>query len=112
MPFISVKTNRSISEEKKTELKSEFGKAISLIPGKSENWLMVDIEDGRCMYFRGSSREAIVFVEVKLFGSATHEVYDKLTERITDILRETAEAEEIYIKYEEVETWGYNGGNF
>ena len=112
MPFISVKTNRKINEEKRLELKSELGKAISIIPGKSENWLMVDIEDGRNLYFRGSGSEDIVFAEVKIFGGASRQVYDKLTERLTDILRETAGAEEIYIKYEEAETWGYNGGNF
>lgn len=112
MPFISVKTNRSISDDMRTELKSELGKAISIIPGKSENWLMVDIEDERNMYFRGSSGEAIVFAEVKVFGSAARAVYDRLTERLTDIFRETVGAEEIYIKYEEAETWGYNGGNF
>lgn len=112
MPFISVKTNRKISEENKIKLKSELGKAISIIPGKSESWLMVDIEDGRNMYFRGSGSEAILFAEVKLFGRATEAVYDELTEKLTDIFRKTVGAEEVYIKYEEVKTWGYNGGNF
>lgn len=112
MPFISVKTNKNISEKNKIELKTELGKAISIIPGKSESWLMVDIEDGRNMYFRGSNSEAILFAEVKLFGSATDAVYDKLTETLTDIFRKTAGSEEVYIKYEEVKTWGYNGGNF
>lgn len=112
MPFISVKTNRKINDEKKNKIKSELGQAISIIPGKSESWLMVEIEDEKCMYFRGSSSEAIAFVEIKLFGSAPASAYDKLTAEVTDIMSKNADSEEVYVKYEEVNTWGYNGGNF
>ena len=44
MPFIDCKVNIDVSKQQELELKDEFGKAISLIPGKSENWLMVNIE--------------------------------------------------------------------
>ena len=44
MPFISTKTNVNVSKEKEVELKERLGQAISIIPGKSENWLMLAIE--------------------------------------------------------------------
>ena len=53
MPFISTKTNVSVSKEKETQLKERLGQAISIIPGKSENWLMLAIEGDIPMYFRG-----------------------------------------------------------
>ena len=47
MPFINVKTNINI--ENKDVIKEELGKLISILPGKSETWLMVDIEDNKNM---------------------------------------------------------------
>ena len=41
MPFINSKVNVPLTEEVKEALKTKLGQAISLIPGKSENWLMV-----------------------------------------------------------------------
>ena len=43
MPFINVMTNSEIKD--KNALKSELGNAITAIPGKSEAWLMVKLED-------------------------------------------------------------------
>ena len=43
MPFIDVKTSAELNSEKIEQIKSDLGKAIALIPGKSENWLMVNI---------------------------------------------------------------------
>ena len=36
MPFITVKTNKEIDNKTSLEIKQSLGKAISLIPGKSE----------------------------------------------------------------------------
>ena len=44
MPFISTKTNVTVTKEKETQLKERLGQAISIIPGKSESWLMLAIE--------------------------------------------------------------------
>ena len=52
MPFINVMTNSEIKD--KNALKSELGNAITAIPGKSEAWLMVKLEDKADMYFKGS----------------------------------------------------------
>ena len=112
MPFINTKTNVAISKQKKIAIKQKLGQAISLIPGKSENWLMVGFEPECSLYFRGSDNEKIAFVEVKIYGGATKSAYDKLTSKITDILGEELGIEQVYVKYEEVEVWGFNGSNF
>lgn len=114
MPYISTKTNVTISKDKEKAIKTKLGKAIELIPGKSENWLMLSFEDQCSLYFKGSSDQPIAFVEVKLFGSANSSAYDKLTSAITNILKEELEIapNQIYVKYEEVQNWGWNGNNF
>ena len=53
MPFIELKTSVSISKEKEAELKSAFGEAIAIIPGKSEQWLMLNFCDEQRMWFKG-----------------------------------------------------------
>ena len=53
MPFIGAKVTVSVDKQKEEKLKKRLGEAISTIPGKSENWLMVGIEDNYKLYFRG-----------------------------------------------------------
>ncbi|MGN0469430.1 MAG: phenylpyruvate tautomerase MIF-related protein [Acutalibacteraceae bacterium] len=114
MPFINTKVNVSISPEQEEQLKSKLGKAISIIPGKSERWLMLNFEDNCRMYFRGNSDIPTAFIEVKIFGGAGDNEYDMLTSTITGIVSDVLKIspDQIYIKYEEVEYWGYNGHNF
>ena len=52
MPFINSKVTVKMTDDKKETIKKKFGEAIKLIPGKSENWLMVGFEDGYDLYFR------------------------------------------------------------
>lgn len=113
MPFISTKTNIEISKEREASIKQKLGKAIELVPGKSEAWLMLAFEDKVSMYFKGQADKPIAFVEVKLFGGANAIAYDKLTAAITKILNEelSIDPAQIFVKYEEVKTWGWNGGN-
>ena len=54
MPFIHMMTNVSVSETAEKAMKEAFGKAISIIPGKSEQWLMADIEGGTASTLRGA----------------------------------------------------------
>lgn len=114
MPFINSKVSVTLTKKQKEELKTELGKAITLIPGKSESWLMLGFEDNYCLYFKGEAFEKIAFVEVKIFGTTTTEAYDKLTAAICDIFNKVLgiDSDKIYVKYEEVSHWGYNGFNF
>ncbi|HWT77116.1 MAG TPA: phenylpyruvate tautomerase MIF-related protein [Mobilitalea sp.] len=114
MPYISTKTTVTISPDKRESIKKKLGKAIELIPGKSESWLMLSFDDNSSMYFKGSNDKPLAYVEVKIFGSAAKAAYDKLTKAITEILNEELEIRPdcIYVKYEEVSTWGWNGSNF
>ncbi|MDF2567302.1 MAG: hypothetical protein K0R90_758 [Oscillospiraceae bacterium] len=114
MPFIGTKVNIKISKEQQDVIKTKLGEAISLIPGKSENWLMLSFEDECSLYFKGENESPIAFVEVKLFGKASSSTYNKLTAQITDILHQELHIspDHLYVKYEEAEYWGFNGNNF
>jgi phenylpyruvate tautomerase PptA (4-oxalocrotonate tautomerase family) len=113
MPCIETKVNVKITKEKEELLKARFGKAIELIPGKSEGWLMLSFEDECNLYFKGTKEPGIAFVEVKIFGKSGDEAYARLTAAITDILNQelNISPSRIYVKYEEVAHWGWNGSN-
>ena len=114
MPFINSKVSVAMSQEKKDQVKKRLGEAIALVPGKSENWLMVGFEDACDLYFQGNQDGPTAFVEVKIFGGASRDVFDKLTGAICQIMAEELgiPGGRTYVKYEEVEHWGWNGSNF
>ena len=114
MPFINTKTNVTVSKEQEKALKEQFGKAISLLPGKSENWLMVAVEGGIPMYFRGDDTEPVAFVEVKIFGSASSNAYREMTTELTRICGDVlgVAPDHMYIRYFGSQDWGWNGSNF
>lgn len=114
MPFINVKTNVSLDDTAKNTIESRLSKAISLIPGKSEAYLMCAVEDKISMMFQGNSNKNIAFVEVKILGSSSKDNYGKLTAEICNILNEEAGVDggNCYVKFEEVQYWGMDGFMF
>ena len=114
MPFIHPRVNRPIDQETEKILSKEMGKAISLLPGKSENWLMLQFEDNCRLYFKGDCQKPLAFVNVKLFGASDETSYQKLTKELTRILGDqlAIAPEQIYVQYDEIDHWGWNGSNF
>ena len=113
MPNMHFYTNLTVAPEAKTEIKQAFADAIALIPGKSEKWLMVIIEDNRSMYLGGSDAPCGL-VSVELLGSADGAVYEKVTAEVTSRLTKLLplSPDRIYTKYSEYRHWGYNGEHF
>ena len=114
MPFIDSKISIKVSEEQEKELKSRLGEAISLIPGKSESWLMTGFQDEYHLYFRGENSEPMAFIEVRFFGGPDKGAFAKMTAEITKIFGEVLgiAPDRMYIKYSATMDWGWNGGNF
>ena len=113
MPFIDLKTNAAVPSDKAEVIKAQFGEAIADIPGKSENWLMVDIEPEHKMWFKGDSAPAAM-VEVSIFGKASDNALVTLTSHITGTLTDKLgiSSDRIYVKYTSTDQWGWNGSNF
>ncbi|MBQ7186837.1 MAG: hypothetical protein IJR91_04315 [Ruminococcus sp.] len=113
MPFINVKTNTPVSQDKMNSIKSQLGQAITAIPGKSEGWLMVGIEPDHNLWFKGKPDPAAM-VEVSIFGSPSSSSLSDLTGRITAILNSELgiPAASVYVKYDCTNDWGWNGSNF
>ena len=59
MPYIAVTTSKALSDEQKDELKKTIGQKISLIPGKTEAALMVDISDNHHVLCRREAQAGV-----------------------------------------------------
>lgn len=114
MPYIRTTVSKELTEQNKESLKTKLGQAIALIPGKSESWLMLSFEDNTTMYFKGDSSQDFALLQVSIFGSASDAAYDRLTAALCEIVNEELGIDfaNIYVKYEEVDHWGWNGSNF
>ena len=113
MPCIQLSTSAKLSNDKQEALKKQFGKAIELLPRKSEKWLMCVFRPDTDIFFQGE-RGDIAFLEVDVFGTLDREACDALTVRLMEIVNTELgiSQEKIYIKFGQTPIWGWNGNNF
>lgn len=111
MPFVSIHVSNSLSDAQKDEIKSGVGKAISLIPGKIEKVLMVDISDKHDMYFGGVKQENCAYADIKLYGETDFEDKKAFTEALFKIMKDAAAVENhnMFVTFSEFAEWGTKG---
>lgn len=114
MPYIDVRITEKLSAEKIEEIKCAMGKAITAIPGKTEEYLMVCVEDAQNIWFAGNNSSPSVYVNVKILGKAKAEDYFRMTGVLCEAFKRLLEIspDRVYVTYSEVENWGWNGKNF
>lgn len=113
MPMIEAKVTMQLPQEKRDVLKTEFGKAISII-GKPESYLMINLADSQDLYFGGKKVEKGAYIEVKILGNVDGGAGDKMTSRLCEILQNELgiPGNAVYVSYWGTPNWGWNGGNF
>lgn len=114
MPYIQVNVSNALTKEKATKVKEELGRIIELIPGKSETFLMVQLLDDCELYFGGNQDGETAYVKVESFGSISDENCELLTQELCSMMTSELGIPEnrIYITYEGITQWGWNGKNF
>lgn len=113
MPCINANVSVQLTAETKDALKTDFGKAISIM-GKSETYLMVCLEENATIYLGGKKLERGAFVEVSALGQIDSGQAKKMSAEICGILKRRLDipGECVYITYQGYKDWGWNGGNF
>lgn len=113
MPFIDLKITETLTEDKKTALKTKIGEKVSLL-NKPESYLMVGIDAGYDLYFAGKKLQKGAFVQVSLFGRPASADCEKMTAAICSILKDELciDGNSVYVAYSGTENWGWNGVNF
>jgi hypothetical protein len=110
--MIALTTSAELIPAKEEALKSRLGEAITLLPGKSQAYLMLSLQGGVPMYFQGERRNA-AFLEVSCFGHGQPAAYERMTGAVCDAVEELLgiSPANIYVKYAETTNWGWNGAN-
>ena len=110
MPYIHISLAPELGQETKEALIKETGKLIALIPGKSESSLMIRLDDGVNMSFRGMP-ESCAYVSVKLYMTSAFQAKQLFAKsfsesfcRITGI-----EPKNLYLTFTEYGNWAANG---
>ncbi len=113
MPFIDSKITVPVAPEKREVLKSELGKAVSIL-SKPESFLMVGFEDNYDLYMGGKKLDKGAYVAVSLFGNASSDAYNKMTSEICNLFEKELgiPRNAVYVTYHGVKDWGWNGSNF
>ena len=113
MPFIHVRTTKPVEKKTEKELAARIGNMMPLI-GKSEQWLMLNTIGECSMAFRGDMDTPCAMIKVEIFGSARDSEYNRLTDEICRTASKIlgVPSDRIYVRYEEVSHWGYDGFNF
>lgn len=113
MPMINSKITVSVPQEKRNVLKSEIGKAISVM-GKPESYLMLGFEDNYDLYFGGKKLEKGAFISVEVLGEVNAADSQKMSAKLCEIFQKELgiPGDKIYITYSGYKNWGWNGGNF
>ncbi|MGI6004674.1 MAG: phenylpyruvate tautomerase MIF-related protein [Christensenellales bacterium] len=108
MPYLAVKSAMPISQEKKAALQKQIGELISIIPGKTIDNCMTQIEGDCDLYMSGVEAQA-VFCEIRMFGPAPSEAKDELGAKLNDLFRDSLGVQKVYINYLEFSEWSTDG---
>ncbi len=114
MPYINLKTTKKLTNENCDAIKTAFGKAIECFPGKTEAYLMVGIEDGVKLWFRGDASQDSAVLDVELLGEVNSQASENMTVEICRILEKelNISPDRVYVKYTGYSNWGWNKMNF
>ena len=88
MPYIRISTAQKLTQEKKDALVAGLGIAMRKIPGKDERLLIVDVEDGRTLYFGGVMQDDMVFVDVRYYSNFEYHKKKEFTVAMFDAIHD------------------------
>lgn len=113
MPFIDCKFSKQLTAEEKQNVKSGLGKLVSILH-KPESYLMVGIDDNYDLYFAGKKLSSGAYISISLFGNPAPADCEKMTSAVCGLLKDELgiDGASVYITYQGIENWGYDGSNF
>ena len=110
MPVIKISTNMPIDSDQSLALKTQIGALIPIIPGKTEERLMLEFLANQDMYFQGND-EPTSFCQVFLYKEASFEAKNELVAKMTEVLENVIKvpSDRQYHCFSEFENWGRAG---
>lgn len=113
MPYIRLATSTTLTPAQKEDFKAGAAAVIGLIPGKTEAALMIEVDDGLTMFFKGEKR-ALAYIDAKFSGDTDFEHKKSFTEAISKLTQQVCglPQEAVYLTYSVFDEWGTRGTLF
>lgn len=114
MPYLKLKTNKQLSENKKKQVMNDLTSLLVKDLSKPERYIMIECEDEQNMIF-GNSDELLVFIELRSIR-LPEEKTGELTKSLTNFVKNNLEipADRVFINFTNIQPhmWGFNGSTF
>lgn len=113
MPAIQMKTTEKLPQEIRNKLTVAFGRIMETV-GKPEAFLMISFEEESDLRFAGEPMDKGALISIQLVGQLPPENYQSLTREFTNLMEEelSIPPKALYITYQTINDWGWNGVNF
>ncbi len=112
MPYLHIHTNVAVDSH--TDFLACCSREAASALGKPEGYVMVELSDGRSMFFAGSD-QPLAFIELKSFGLSPADTAN-ISENLSKLIHQQLEIDisRIYIEFEAPERamFGWKGGTF
>lgn len=110
MPHIAMTTSKTLTPECRNDIARGLGQLITILPGKSEPVLMIDIADGRTMYFGGEAKDCI-YINIALYKASPLEDEKKFAAAAAAMLEEKTgvPVKDIYLTFSAFPNWCSGG---
>ena len=111
MPYICANVAKKMNLQEKESLKSAIGKIITAL-NKSEAHLMIDIEDGKTLFFKGLLQDNCAYIDVRVYGKCQQSAKEAFTKAVFEVFKEqlSIDRENLFLSILEYDSWGMNGG--
>ncbi len=114
MPYLKIQTNQEIEAAEQQALLQEASSLVATELGKSENYVMVNIEPAHSMLFAGNDAPT-AYLELKSIGLAESQT-KKLSAALCNLIHSKIHVptERIYIEFSNAprNMWGWNKTTF
>ncbi|WP_010257973.1 phenylpyruvate tautomerase MIF-related protein [Treponema primitia] len=110
MPYVAFNISEKLSETQKEKIKSEVGRLITVIPGKTEADTIVDICDGHSMY-KGGKAIPIAYVDIRVYTKADPNGKKQFISNLFILLEKELgiNKDNVYMSFLEFDQWGDHG---
>lgn len=85
MPYMRVSLTQKLDKEKAAELTKELSIACEVIPGKTRDLIIIELEDEKTLYFRSKFQENFIFADIHYAGTYNYQLKSKLTEALFEV---------------------------
>jgi hypothetical protein len=110
MPYLALTIGQKLDAGQKQKLKEEFGRLITIIPGKTEPDLILHIHEGDAV-FMGGEQTPCAYIDLRVYTKTTDEAKKRFTLEACAFMQKEFDIplERQYLTISEHENWGYDG---